>query len=451
MLVTAIVAMVMHGMRSDEEPGSVRRRGVRPARAVNAARSAARPPAADQRLLELAEQLAPYRVGAAVFDQRWRLVWKSEELDTVLVDSDPDRLAPGAHVLEVWRELASRLTAETARGFLRTNIPFILAADDTDQDSIAEIVGSEFAATTRDLEPQTAPPRWIGSYVFRHDQFFGRAHYIGERVHGEDGRMLGYLFLHHPDLPVSLTTLLVRGDQRMYERMAALLEPSQRPAAILFADLEGSGVISRRLSSSAYFRLVHDIRSAVDTAVAEHGGIIGKHAGDGVTAFFLSHQLQSDSAAARAALETARSLPELVHHAATTIAEDGLPVDADACRLKVAVHWGPGLYIGQVASQGRLEVTALGDEMNEAARIEQSANGGQVLASKALLERLNPTDAAALGVDPTRIAYHVLAHLHGATDKSLRDAGSLAISNVAKPPPAATTPPASGAERAGGP
>lgn len=391
--------------------------------------AAERAPSAVARLHELAQQLAPYRVGAALFDQRWRLVWKSEELDTVLVESDTARLETGAHVLEVWRELASRLTVDTAERFLRTNVPFILAASDLDEDAVASLVGPEFAATVQGIEPRTAPPRWIGSYVFRHDEFFGQAHYIGERVHDEAGQMLGYLFLHHPDLPVSLVTLLVRGDRQMYERMAALLEPTQRSTAILFADLQSSGVISRRLSSAAYFRLVHDIRSAVDASVAAHGGIIGKHAGDGVTAFFLAQQLDTDTGAARAALETARGLPDLVRHAATKIASDGLPVEPDACQLKVAVHWGH-LYIGQVAGRGRLEVTALGDEMNEAARIEQSAQGGQILASKSVLERLNAQDAKTLGIDPTRIAYQLIADRTSSSDKSIRDAGSTAVSDI---------------------
>jgi class 3 adenylate cyclase len=96
----------------------------------------------------------------------------------------------------------------------------------------------------------------------------------------------------------------------------------------------------------------------------------------------------------------------------------------------VAVHWGASLYIGQVATEGRLEVTALGDEVNEAARIEQSAKGGCVLASKQLLERLSAGDVATLDLDPTRIAYEPVTELEGAPDKAARDAGSIAVADV---------------------
>jgi hypothetical protein len=105
--------------------------------------------------------------------------------------------------------------------------------------------------------------------------------------------------------------------------------------------------------------------------------------------------------------------------------------------LRVSAHWGPNLYVGQIASSGRLEVTALGDEVNEAARIEQSAAGDEVLASKPLLELLDPADAEAVGVDPVRLAYRSVADLPGATGKAIRDAGTLAVADVARPLPPA--------------
>jgi len=54
-------------------------------------------------------------------------------------------------------------------------------------------------------------------------------------------------------------------------------------------------------------------------------------------------------------------------------------------------------------------VTALGDQVNEGARIEACATGGLALAPKELLERLEPDDADALGLDPDRVTYTPLA------------------------------------------
>lgn len=71
--------------------------------------------------------------------------------------------------------------------------------------------------------------------------------------------------------------------------------------------------------------------------------------------------------------------------------------EPEAVVLRFGLHWGATLVVGQILTSGRSEVTALGDEVNEGARIEACATGGRALASEDLLERLAPEDAAALG------------------------------------------------------
>jgi class 3 adenylate cyclase len=168
--------------------------------------------------------------------------------------------------------------------------------------------------------------------------------------------------------------------------------------------------------------------------VIDCGGIVGKHAGDGVTAFFLSDDCGSDTAAAYAAIDAARKLFRAATEAAEEAGDEGAPLNPDDCLLNIGTHWGPNLYIGQVVTSGRLEITALGDEVNECARIQQSAHGGQVLASKPLVERLSDEDAAALDLDRPRLRYTTVAELPDATDKALRDAGSLAVVDVRSSP-----------------
>ena len=94
----------------------------------------------------------------------------------------------------------------------------------------------------------------------------------------------------------------------------------------------------------------------------------------------------------------------------------------------------------QVVTGGRLEVTALGDEVNECARIQQSARDGAVLASKTLLERLEDADASELGIDPDRAAYRTVGELEHATDKAIRDAGGIAVTSVGAGSPRAAAP-----------
>ena len=68
--------------------------------------------------------------------------------------------------------------------------------------------------------------------------------------------------------------------------------------------------------------------------------------------------------------------------------------------------------------------------IHEAARIEACATGGRTLASKALIERLEPDAAAALNIDPARITYTALGDLHSATEKARRDAPAIAVCDV---------------------
>jgi class 3 adenylate cyclase len=68
--------------------------------------------------------------------------------------------------------------------------------------------------------------------------------------------------------------------------------------------------------------------------------------------------------------------------------------------------------------------------VNEAARIEACASGGRALASKHLIERLDPEDAVALDLDPDRITYTALGDLQTATEKARRDAPTIPVCEV---------------------
>ena len=102
----------------------------------------------------------------------------------------------------------------------------------------------------------------------------------------------------------------------------------------------------------------------------------------------------------------------------------------DELNMRFGLHWGSTLYVGQISTAGRVEITALGDEVNEAARIEACASGALALASKDLIERLEADDAAALDLDSDGVTYTTLGNLTTATDKARRDAPAIAVCEV---------------------
>jgi class 3 adenylate cyclase len=277
------------------------------------------------------------------------------------------------------------------------------------------------------VEPVDEPPlAWSSSYEFLPElalrrNVLGDLNFLDVRIN-DGGRFLGVLRLVRTALPESLLTRLGRGDRSLFERMDRVHEPARRPAAILFADLEASGSLSRRLSSRGYFELIEGLTDLIDSSVIARSGIIGKHAGDGGSALFLTLDFDSsESAACRAAIEAARAIRD----GASELGPHDLGV-----RVNIGLHWGGTLMVGQVATRGRLEVTALGDAMNEAARIEAAAQAGAILASKDLLERLDPDDAAATAIDPDGIDYVPLGELESTGEKAARDAGAIPVAEI---------------------
>lgn len=276
------------------------------------------------------------------------------------------------------------------------------------------------------VEPVGPPLAWYSSYEFLPDlalsrTVLGAVNFLEVEIRDEDGELLGILRLARSSIPESLLSRLGRGDLSHFERMDRVHEPARRPAAILFADLGQSTALSRTLSSRSYFTLIRDLTDLIDLAVVERTGIVGKHAGDGGSALFLAGDLGSDSAAARAAIEAARA----IEAGAAALG----PADVEPA-VNIGLHWGSTLMVGQVATRGRLEVTALGDQMNECARIEAAAVDGSILASKELIERLDADDARVAAIDPDAISYRPLGELEGAEGKPARDAGSIPVAAI---------------------
>lgn len=393
-------------------------------------RPAGPPLPAHPELRQIAIAMEDAGISGEVLDAEWRIVFiSSEEARIVGVSPQDVERFYGKSLLtrqledgDVWG-----ITDEVSRGWWATNVP-IMRHYLNPGDEVFETVFGPLAGRAAAVEPLAEPPRaWQNSYAFPPElqlrrTVVGDVAFIDMRLNDDEGRFIGVARQSRSTLPDALLSRLGRGDRGLFERMDSVSEPGRRPAAILFADLEASSLLSRRLPSRGYFELVRSLTDLIDSAVIGNTGIVGKHAGDGGSALFLTSDFGgSESGAARAAIEAARAISA----GAGALGPD----DVDA-KLNIGLHWGATLMVGQVATSGRLEVTALGDQMNEAARIEGAAREGAILSSKDLIERLDPADAAATGVDPETIAYTPLSELEGAGEKAVRDAGSIPVARI---------------------
>lgn len=385
---------------------------------------------ADPDLRAIAQVLEQANIQAELMDGDWRVVYvTSEYLRSTGLD-------PGVDIGIVGLEFF-----DAACMRLREAWPWPAASPDQLVDWFAAHGGAIAADVGLDRIRAVALPEiiaaveaadpgldWLISGVTVTQLILGnelRFHVDILRLRGADGRLRAVVSLIRPDLPGFVLSMLALGDPTNFERLSRLLEPAQRPGAVLFADLQSSTRLSRELSSRAYFDLVRSFAVEVDEIVIRHAGVVGKHAGDGASAFFLVQECGSPSGAARAGIEAARAVVarlDAVGEAA------GLP--AGKLKLSAGVHWGEHIYVGDLITSGRLEATAFGEEVNEAARIEQTAEGGQILATKTLLELLDPLDAQALDLDPHHGAYIQLGDLPGAGEKARRDAGTIPVREV---------------------
>jgi class 3 adenylate cyclase len=387
----------------------------------------------DPALREAAVALNGARAWAQILDRDWRWVYMTDEV----------RLSQGSLLGMVPVPLGSHyfgreglesgvygavFSIETAREAVTELGPWLLADTPGGRDGLRAVLHPAYHDLIDALEPDDlSVVRTFPMHAW-HTAGGARVGLLATawRVRDASGRLAGTVVQTIPAVGMAvLGTLAMAGDLGHFERMQTVVKAGRQPAAILFADLEASSPLARRLSTASYFALGRRLVRAADQCVVDAGGLVGRHVGDGVVAFFLAMNAGSESAAAHACISASRALRGAVAEVAAR--SDLRPDDIS---LRFGLHWGSTLYVGQIATSGRSEVTALGDEVNEAARIEASATGGRALASKALVERLEPDDAAALDLVPNHITYTALGDLSTATEKARRDAPAIAVCEV---------------------
>jgi class 3 adenylate cyclase len=385
-------------------------------------------------LAELAGALNQIGAWGQVFDREYRLVYMTD--DFRLANGAYAEMVPvplggyyfGPEAVEFLLGVPAGWRLGSARAIFSAIGPWALADAAGGREELRELVDPRLRDMVDELSPDEESTAL--SYVIPGWGMGGTAPFdakqLATRIHDGRGRFVGIMNQSMTAAGMAtLGALAMIGDLGHLERMMGVSKAGRRPAAVLFADLEGSSPLARRLSTASYFRLGRRLARAADQCVIDAGGLVGRHVGDGVVAFFLAETAGSESAAARGCISAARALREAVAEVAARS-----ELSAEEVVLRFGLHWGSNLYVGNISSAGRSEVTALGDEVNEAARIEACASGGRALASKDLIERLDPEDAAALELDPDQVTYTALGELQTATEKARRDAPTIPVCEV---------------------
>jgi class 3 adenylate cyclase len=388
----------------------------------------------DARLAAWASALNAAGHWAYLLNASWRYVFLTDELRLSYGGCDVLTAVPiGSHLYsaEAVQFRAARIRGpatdlELRRARFLDLGRYVLASTPGGREELRRVVDPQLADLVDGLQPEDLPVMRSMSWgmLFAGAEVETSATFI--RIDDARGRLAGICALSKPAPGMSrLAAAAAAADLAHLERMRIVEQPGRRSAAILMADLEASSPLARRLSSAQYFAFGRRLIRAADLCIVQAGGIVGRHAGDGVVAFFLAETAGSESAAARSCVLAARSLRDIL--ASVVLRSEIVGTELS---LRFGLHWGATLYVGRIQTAGRSEVTALGDEMNEAARIEACATGGRTLASKSLIERLSHADASALAIDSRHVTYTSLGELPTATDKARRDAPFIAVCDV---------------------
>ena len=171
---------------------------------------------------------------------------------------------------------------------------------------------------------------------------------------------------------------------------AAELEGERRQVTVLFADLVGFTAFSERSGEEAAFALMRRVAGMMTAIVEEQGGSVRNFTGDGIMALFGVPIALEDAPlrACRAALT--------IHDRIASVASDMVATYGIRPQLRIGINTGPAV-VAKVPSGHSTTVTALGDTVNLASRLQALARPEGVLLSEAterLVQGLTKTEAA---------------------------------------------------------
>ena len=149
------------------------------------------------------------------------------------------------------------------------------------------------------------------------------------------------------------------------------MEGERRIVTMLFCDVKGSTAMAETLDPEDWAEIMNGAFERLIAPVYRYEGTLARLMGDAIFAFFgapIAHE-DDPQRAVWAGLDIVSGIAAYKEQVRT---ERGLDLD-----VRVGINTGP-VMVGQVGSDLRLEYTAMGDAVNVAARMEQTAEPGTV-------------------------------------------------------------------------
>jgi adenylate cyclase len=149
--------------------------------------------------------------------------------------------------------------------------------------------------------------------------------------------------------------------------------------SMLFADVRGSTALSEQMSPLDFSRLINRFYIDSTNAIIEEDGLVEKLAGDSVAAFWGAGFAGPNYV--QRTLNVARKMSKMM-------VRQRIPVG-------IGVHTGIAYFGSMGAAAGLVDIAAIGDEVNLAARLASKAAAGEIIVSEQALEKAG-TDGSEL-------------------------------------------------------
>jgi class 3 adenylate cyclase len=153
-----------------------------------------------------------------------------------------------------------------------------------------------------------------------------------------------------------------------------------RPVTVLFADIRGFTEFTERHTAEQVVETLNSIFAELTRLVAQHQGTFDKFLGDEIMAFYGAPVAGPDDAlrAVRTAVHMRETFSALVASDRERFGSVG---------LGVGLHSGMAT-VGNVGSERVMDYTVIGDTVNVAHRLQETASRGQILISAATYEQV---------------------------------------------------------------